>query len=53
MQQLVDKINTTYVAPTENTKVFKNYNTIDNSHLYVYAKAITYTNIGTELPNSS
>jgi len=41
MSHLASLINTTYVVPGEDTKSFKNYQTLDSAHLFTYANAIS------------
>lgn len=41
LQNLSNKIHNTYVVPSENTKVFMNWQTLDTYHMYAYASAIS------------
>jgi len=54
LQQLVNTINTTYVAPEQDTKRLMNYNVLDNAHLFVFASAVSQSGLADDaVPNSS
>jgi hypothetical protein len=54
LQQLVNTLHTTYVAPEQDTKRLMNYNVLDNAHLFVFASAVSQSGLADDaVPNSS
>lgn len=49
MSHLASQINTTYVEPGTNTKIFKNYQTLDSAHLFTYANAMSAVELSPEM----